>query len=760
MPEIRILVKDEQTRSLTSTIMALARDGFEVTGTASEAEALTRLRQGGCDLLVYTIRPPGATPDVSAASEPPLSLLMVRYAQDKYIGILGGGGWRLLPLDDRSETVRNALRSVAVSQGPEQKGATEALAEAALSALRSEPALLAAKLLETLQGLCNADQAALLVWDEAAGAFARERQPATGTSLARNGVEPLAAWALEEGKLVLAPAKETPPETQASLLAVGIAAALAAPLILGNKRLGALVLSRKTGGRPFAPAQRDAAAALAPSFAMALHAQQLRREMEDLLANGVQLQAKLKEKETETAELGGQIERRHQELRALNGLMQGQGKKVMELGEQYGSLASRYISALGAIVAVVESAAPGYEGFSELAAKQMKTLAEALDLPTEGLAEIAYLHDVGMFLPRPVLHRGATASPEEQKQMRDHPGVGRKLAERAGLALEAVLAVSHHHENWDGTGFPSGLKGKAIPAGARLLRVVDAYVGMVFGPERLPSSAALARMKEGEGKEYDPEVLQALARLAGAAKTERPASERPDVELVSTVSHELRSPLTFLEGYSELLASQEDLPEAARAQATEIHREVMHMSELVEDLLDASRYESGRFQLRLQEADLGELIRHAVAKATAATTRHRLGVMLPADPVIAQVDSSKIAQVLDNLLTNAIKYSPEGGVVRVSLRRQGDDGTAEVSIADQGIGIPADKQEMVFQKFYRVDSPLKHVVPGTGLGLSLCKHIVEAHGGKIWVDSKEGKGSTFFFVVPLKQRTPQESGVP
>lgn len=757
MPEIRILVKDEQTRSLTTTITALARDGFEVTGTASEMEALTRLRKGGCDLLVYTVRPPGATADATAANEPPVSLFMVRYAQDKYIGILGGVGWRLLPLDDRPETVQSVLRSASVSQTSEQKGATDALAEAAWSALQSEPAVIAAKLLASLQALCNADQAALLVWDEATNAFVRDRQPTPGAGATKAGVEPLAEWALGEGKLVLAPAKETPPQAQASLLLASVAAALVAPLTLGNKRLGALVLSRKTGGKPFAPAQRDAVAALAPSFALGLHAQRLRQEMEGLLANSVQLQAKVKEKEAEVAELAPQMERRLQEVRALNGLMQGQSKKVMELGEQYGSLASRYISALGAIVSVVESAAPGYEGLSEQVAKQMKALAEALSLPTEGLAEVAYLHDVGMFLPRPILHRGATASTEEQRQMRDHPALGRKLAERAGLASEAILAVSHHHENWDGTGYPGGLKGKAIPPGARLLRVVDAYVGMVFGPEKMPTSLALARMKESEGKEYDPEILQALARLVSVSKAERPVSDRPEVELVSTVSHELRSPLTFLEGYSELLSSQEDLPEAARAQATEIHREVMHMSELVEDLLDMSRYESGRFQLRFQEADLCELIRHSVAKAATVTTRHRIGVLLPPEPVVAQVDPSKITQVLDNLLNNAIKYSPEGGVVRASLRRQGDEDSVEVSVADQGIGIPADKQEMVFQKFYRVDSPLKHVVPGTGLGLSLCKLIVEAHGGKIRMDSQEGKGSTFFFTLPLRQEALQKS---
>jgi two-component system sensor histidine kinase VicK len=112
-----------------------------------------------------------------------------------------------------------------------------------------------------------------------------------------------------------------------------------------------------------------------------------------------------------------------------------------------------------------------------------------------------------------------------------------------------------------------------------------------------------------------------------------------------------------------------------------------------------------------------------------------------------RTDPDKLQQVLDNLLDNAVKYSPTGGRITVLAERR--PGQAQVSISDQGIGIPKEQQGRLFEKFYRVDSPLKHTVAGTGLGLNLCKHIIEAHGGRIWVESGPGGGSTFSFSLPL-----------
>lgn len=188
--------------------------------------------------------------------------------------------------------------------------------------------------------------------------------------------------------------------------------------------------------------------------------------------------------------------------------------------------------------------------------------------------------------------------------------------------------------------------------------------------------------------------------------------------MISTVSHELRSPLTFLVGYSELLSAEKDLPAEARERIKEMH----------------------------QEADLADLIRRSVTKAKTKTSQHQVEVQLPQEPLRIKTDPDKLAQVLDNLLDNAIKYSPNGG--GILIRGEHQDGKIKVSVIDQGIGISKEHQVRLFEKFYRVDSPLKHTVAGTGLGLSLCKRIIEAHGGRIWVESEEGKGSTFSFTIP------------
>ncbi|MBI2866583.1 MAG: hypothetical protein HYX99_04420, partial [Chloroflexi bacterium] len=339
---------------------------------------------------------------------------------------------------------------------------------------------------------------------------------------------------------------------------------------------------------------------------------------------------------------------------------------------------------------------------------------------------------------------GTTPSKEGatgQQRLLRHPFLAEQIAESLGLPLEVRLALKHHHENYDGSGYPDGLSGQSIPLGARLLRVVDAMVTLTLASdERLPPQEALSRLKAGAGKEYDPQMVESLGQLV----VEK--SGRPEAEIISTVSHELRSPLTFLVGYSELLAAQKDLPADAKEKAQEIYHEAVHMTKLVEDLLSVSRYESGRVEFRWQEADVGELVQRSVTRAQARGSQHRWELRLPGAPLRIRTDPDKLQQVLDNLLDNAIKYSPNGGMITVS----GDlrNGELLLSIADQGIGIPRDKQAHLFEKFYRVDSPLKDQVPGTGLGLNLCQHIVKAHGGRIQVESSEGKGSTFTIALP------------
>jgi signal transduction histidine kinase/DNA-binding response OmpR family regulator len=220
-------------------------------------------------------------------------------------------------------------------------------------------------------------------------------------------------------------------------------------------------------------------------------------------------------------------------------------------------------------------------------------------------------------------------------------------------------------------------------------------------------------------------------------------AERLKTELVATVSHELRTPLTGVLGFAELLRRPGLDPEIAERYASTIHSEAKRLTKLINDFLDVQRIEAGALTLSLEAVDLRELIVQAVEIFRGDEGNHTLELDLPDEPLEVAADAQLLAQVLANLLSNAIKYSPGGGTIHVSAGL--GDGTARIAIRDPGIGIPADQQRRLFTKFFRVDSTDTRAIGGTGLGLSLAREIVEAHGGRIGVESVEGEGSTFWF---------------
>ncbi len=217
-------------------------------------------------------------------------------------------------------------------------------------------------------------------------------------------------------------------------------------------------------------------------------------------------------------------------------------------------------------------------------------------------------------------------------------------------------------------------------------------------------------------------------------------------EFVSTVSHELRNPLTYLISGSELLQTSTLPPDQQREVLREITRAAETMSRIVEDLLDLSRLGTGRFRLERAPVALEGLIHRVVHSVEAGAPRHRFRVLIAHDLPLALADAVRVEQVLLNLLTNAVRYSPAGGTITVSARPSAEG--VEVCVRDQGIGIPADKRDRIFEKFYRVENPQVRGVRGSGLGLAICKELVEAHGGRIWVESQEGAGAAFFFTLP------------
>jgi len=228
--------------------------------------------------------------------------------------------------------------------------------------------------------------------------------------------------------------------------------------------------------------------------------------------------------------------------------------------------------------------------------------------------------------------------------------------------------------------------------------------------------------------------------------TARTEVERLKEELVGIVSHELRTPLTSLRGFSELLLNKPFSPEQQRKFLMIMQRESTRLAHLINDFLDLRRIEAGRQVLRLAAVDIGALIQERVDMLPPGNERYVVNIVLPETPLSAWADAERIHQVLANLLSNAMKYSPDGGEIRVEAHNDGAE--VRVSVSDQGVGIPRDAVPKLFGKFFRVDQPQTKNIGGTGLGLALVKEIVEAHHGRVWVESELGVGSTFFFSLP------------
>ncbi len=225
-------------------------------------------------------------------------------------------------------------------------------------------------------------------------------------------------------------------------------------------------------------------------------------------------------------------------------------------------------------------------------------------------------------------------------------------------------------------------------------------------------------------------------------------------EFVSTVSHELRTPLTSIKGYVDLIVEGEagDINDIQREFLQIVQENSDRLVSLINDLLDISRIESGRIHLKVEPLDVADVLAGAVETFAALAETAGVKLVLKEPKAMQPVagDRDRVGQVLLNLVSNAIKYSPDGGTVVVSARRSGD--TVAFSVKDTGIGIEKDDQENLFTKFYRVDSSLTREIGGTGLGLSICKSIVELLGGRVWVRSEPGKGSTFSFSLPVASK--------
>jgi PAS domain S-box-containing protein len=221
-------------------------------------------------------------------------------------------------------------------------------------------------------------------------------------------------------------------------------------------------------------------------------------------------------------------------------------------------------------------------------------------------------------------------------------------------------------------------------------------------------------------------------------------------EFVSMVSHEFRSALVGIQGFSELIRDNDLEVADVKNLAGDINKDALRLNRMITEMLEFDRMEAGKIRLELQPIDLNQLVREAIEHAQVTTNKHVVIPKLEPDLPLVAGDADRLTQVLTNLLSNAIKYSPDGG--EISVRSRLDGSLVEVAIKDQGLGIPAEFIGRLFGRYERYEDKHAGKIIGTGLGLAITRQIVEMHGGKILVESTVGSGSEFKFTVPVSPR--------
>jgi two-component system, NtrC family, sensor histidine kinase GlrK len=266
------------------------------------------------------------------------------------------------------------------------------------------------------------------------------------------------------------------------------------------------------------------------------------------------------------------------------------------------------------------------------------------------------------------------------------------------------------------------------------------------------------RTKEVAGGKFDiplnissPPEIKELADDFNVMCERLKEMDQMKIDYISHLSHELRTPLTVIKEASLLLQEGvfSNVPEKQEELFIMIKAECERLILSVTRILDFSRMEAGDMFFSFQNAILRPIVEKSVMKLSPLTRNKKMDIILdiPDDIPSLQIDSERIEEVLDNLLSNALKYTPAGGKITVSVRSNSTDHTVEISVSDNGQGIPEDGLMQVFDKFKRVDER-RGAVMGTGLGLAIVRHIINTHGGHIWVKSKVGEGSTFTFSLP------------
>lgn len=263
---------------------------------------------------------------------------------------------------------------------------------------------------------------------------------------------------------------------------------------------------------------------------------------------------------------------------------------------------------------------------------------------------------------------------------------------------------------------------------------------------------ALEVLNKKGGKSFseeDVKLLEILAAQAAVAIENARLFQQSD--FISDLVHELRTPMTSIIGYSKLMLDHEFDPATKRRFLETIYREATRLSGLINDFLDLVRLESGRAKVNKKPTQLRQLLEECIAIMRPQADSRKIKLKLIAPPLLPLIlaDEDRLRRVVLNLLSNAIKFNRDEGLVEVKVETAEKE--VRVSVSDTGIGILPEELPHIFEKFYRGRS--EEEIPGSGLGLSIARQIVEAHGGRIWVESTPGQGSTFTFTIPMEEST-------
>jgi PAS domain S-box-containing protein len=344
-----------------------------------------------------------------------------------------------------------------------------------------------------------------------------------------------------------------------------------------------------------------------------------------------------------------------------------------------------------------------------------------------------------------------------------NPGAEKMLGlPRLDVVRKRSIVDFHLPEELDSaaedTGSPAGLAALVHAAQEHGSDVRDWTYVAADGEQRTVSVAVTPRT--------DDRGVHAGWNFVGTDMTEARATERMKDQFVSLISHELRTPLTSILGYLELVLEDEEQPltDEQRTYLTTVERNADRLLRLVGDLLFTAQVDAGRFTLQPQDVDLATVVRAAeeTARVTAASTGVEVAVDLPEDGLVVPGDAVRLGQACDNLVSNAVKFTPSGGRVTLALRpawqtpdggiidvgRPGAVPVARLSVSDTGIGIASGEQGKLFQRFFRASTAQRNAVPGVGLGLAITKAITTAHGGTLDLVSAEGEGTTFTLTLP------------